>query len=188
MKFLLYISILAKISKVLMAMNSISKKNLTRAYRLAFLMLMLLVGGIVHAEGGCPPGMIPEGGPGVSSCRPIPNYNQSGSQGHWIHQWGAIATDGPGGHLGVATNMSSKEEAEQTSLAGCMSKGGTSCHVEVAYHDQCAAMVVGDTGHNSGNAATIAEAVSYGIQVCRDAGDTNCHAYYTACSLSKLVQ
>ena len=155
--------------------------------RLMLAMALFLLCGWLHAEGGCPPGMIPEGGQGVSSCRPIPGYNQQ-PQGHWVHQWGAIATDGPGGHLGVATNMSSKEEAEQTSLADCMSKGGTSCHVEVAYHDQCAAMVVGDTGHNSGGAATIAEAVSYGIQVCTDAGDTHCHAYYTACSLSKLVQ
>ncbi len=39
--------------------------------RLGFLMVMLLLPSIALAEGNCPPGHYPIGGPGVMGCAPI---------------------------------------------------------------------------------------------------------------------
>ena len=89
---------------------------------LMFGLAQLLICGYVHAEGGCPPGKIPEGGQGVSSCRPIPGYQQS--QGHWMNQWGAITSDFPHHSAGASVNQPSEEEAVQAAMANCMSNGG----------------------------------------------------------------
>jgi hypothetical protein len=149
-------------------------------------LILLLAGGVVHAEGGCPSGMIPEGGQGVSSCRPIPGYQQS--RGHWMNQWGAITSDFPHHSAGASFNQPSEEEAVQAAMANCVSNGGVQCKLEITYGNECVAMVVGTTGHNSDRAKTIDQAVKLGMKVCTDAGDTDCHAFYTACSLPKWVQ
>lgn len=164
--------------------NLASRKACIRVWLLG--LIFLLVGGVVHAEGGCPPGMIPEGGQGVSSCRPIPGYQQS--QGHWMNQWEAITSDLPHHSGGASVNQPSEEEAVQAAMANCVSNGGVQCRVEITYANQCAAMVVGNTGHNADRANTIDQAVKLGIKVYTDAGDTDCRAFYEACSLPKWVQ
>jgi hypothetical protein len=171
-----------------------------RTYRWLLFGLLMLLGGVVHAEGNCPPGYYPIGAPpgqgGPQGCAPIPGDNNNQQQAQpqppppppqWASQWGAIATDGPGGHLGVATNLSSKSEAEQVAMADCQAKGGTNCKIETWYSNGCAAMVVGDSGHNSNNAATLDEATQLGMKTC-SASDTNCHVYYSACSLPVRIQ
>lgn len=160
--------------------------------------LLLLLGSVVHAEGGCPPGMIPASGTDINSCVPIPPGYYSNQQHaqpqlppppppQWVTRWGAIATDGPGGHLGVAANVSSKSDAEQTAITDCQAKGGTDCKIETWYSNGCAAMVMGDSGHISNNAGTLGEAIQKGMKVC-GATDTNCHVYYSACSLPVRIQ
>ncbi|WP_255402765.1 DUF4189 domain-containing protein [Pseudoxanthomonas sp. CF125] len=125
-------------------------------------------------------------------CAPLPG---SGNQQaplppapQWERRWGAIATDGPNDALGVATDKRSKREASQIAMQDCKSKGGVSCKIDVAYDNQCAAVVVGDGGYNVGNAATVDIAVASGMKTCRDGGLTNCHAYYTACSLPVRIR
>lgn len=160
--------------------------------------LLLFMATVAHAEGGCPPGMIPASGTDINSCIPIPpgyynNQQQVQPQPQppppqWTSRWGAIATDGPGGHLGVATNLSSKDDAEQVAITDCQAKGGAPCAIEVAYDNECAAMVVGHTEHSSNAAASLDEAIHLGMLTCNNAGDTNCHVYYSACSLPVRVQ
>ncbi|OOG47804.1 DUF4189 domain-containing protein [Rhodanobacter sp. C01] len=167
-------------------------------YRCLLFGLLLLLGKMAHAEGGCPPGMIPASGTDINSCVPIPpgyynNQQQAQPQPpppppQWTSQWGAIATDGPGGHLGVATNLSSKDDAEQVAITDCQAKGGVPCAIEVAYDNECAAMVVGHTEHSSNAAASLDEAIHLGMLTCNNAGDTNCHVYYSACSLPVRIQ
>lgn len=171
-----------------------------KACRFLLLGLLLLLGNVTHAEGNCPPGYYPIGAPpgqaGPQSCAPIPGYGNSQQQQHpqqspppqWASRWGAIATDGPGGHLGIATNLSSKSDAEQEAIIDCQAKGGAPCAIEVAYDNECAAMVVGHTEHSSNAAATLDEAIHLGMLICNNAGDTNCHVYYSACSLPVRVQ
>ena len=148
--------------------------------------MLLLLCGLSHAENGCPPGMIPEGGQGVSSCRPIPGYSQP--QGHWVNQWGAIAMDTSHKSAGASINQSSEVDAEQAAIANCVSNGGVLCKVEITYVNQCVALVEGNAGHNVNRADTLKQAIGTGMKTCVDAGDANCHAYYTSCNTPKWVQ
>lgn len=164
--------------------------NLLRSFLVMSLWLLATTG--AHAEGGCPPGMYPfQFAPNQpSSCAPIPgNGNQQTPQAppqQWERRWGAIAT---GGALGVATDKSSKNEASQTAMSDCAAKGGTSCKIDVVYDNQCAVVVAAaDGSYNVGNAKTVDMAVASGMKTCRDAGATNCHTYYSACSLPVRVR
>jgi hypothetical protein len=149
----------------------------------------------VHAEGGfCPPGTIDHnnGRAAAIVCSPIPGYGQQQTPQQpieqWERRWGAIATDGPNGALGATTDKRSKQEASQVAMQDCQSKGGVNCKIDTAYYNQCAAVVVGDGGYNVPSAATVDRAVELGMKTCHDAGRTNCHAYYTACSLPARVR
>lgn len=101
--------------------------------------------------------------------------------GWWEKTWGAIAPSPVGGVLGTALGASSKEEAERLALADCKAKGGGACEVNLAYHNQCAVMIVGDKYLTSYGNATIEEATSRGLEACRK-DNTNCRVYYSACT------
>ncbi|MEJ1129386.1 DUF4189 domain-containing protein [Variovorax sp. CCNWLW225] len=168
-------------------------KHLLRS--LLVIALWLLGTGVGHAEGSCPPGMYPNNPgstSGVNGCNPIPGYgNQQAPQPpaqQWERRWGAIATDGPQGALGVATDKQSKREASRVAMQDCQSKGGVNCKIDIAYDNQCVVVVVGDGGYNVPNAPTAAEAVEMGMKTCRSAGRTNCHVYYSACSLPARIR
>lgn len=162
--------------------------------------LLILLCGRVHAEGGCPPGMIPAGGTDINSCVPIPpgyynNQQQAQPQlplppppAQWASQWGAIATDKVKGIIGAVTGLSSKSEAQQAAMANCQAKGGSPCKFEIAYDNECAVLVVGDNGYNVSADVTLDKAVQFGMKICTDAKNTNCHVYYSACSLPERVQ
>lgn len=101
--------------------------------------------------------------------------------GYWEKTWGAIAPSPVGGVLGTALGASSKEEAERLALEDCKAKGGGACKVDIAYHNQCAVMVLGDEVFNTAHAASIEEAANIGMQQCqRESG--NCRVYYSACT------
>lgn len=167
---------------------------------LLFGLLMLLVS-LVHAEGNCPPGYYPIGAPsgqgGPQGCAPIPGDSSAQQQAQpqpqqppqqWASQWGAIATYEPNGSLGVATHMASKVEAEQSALADCQSKHGSTCKLEVAYSNGCGALVGSNTGYVVTTNATLDEAIHAGMKTCTNSGYANCHVYYSACSLPQRIQ
>jgi hypothetical protein len=164
----------------------------------------LLIWGMLsplHAEGICPPGMFstnPAGAQGPVSCAPIPNYAQNPGQAtapqapqlppeRWQDHWGAIVTDPVKSILGTAVNMTSKSQAEKAAFAECQSKGGTTCKLDIAYLNECAVMVAGNTGYNTKAGATINDAAQAAMKVC-NAATSNCHSYYTACSLPVRIQ
>ncbi len=101
--------------------------------------------------------------------------------GYWEKTWGAIAPSPVGGVLGTAVGASSKEEAERIALADCKAKGGGACKVDVAYHNQCAAMVLGERTYSWARAASEAEAAEIGMGDCKK-GNENCRVYYSACT------
>lgn len=163
----------------------------------ASLLLGLLIFGAVRAQ---QPGVDcePVQGQGWQGCAPT-NPAQRPPQGQqpqapqpppqrWIDHWGAIATDGPGGSFGSATNMLSQDGAQNTALADCHAKKGASnCKVEIAYRNGCTAFAAGDTGHNAKAGATTDIAIQAAMKVC-SAADTNCKVYYSACSVSQRIQ
>lgn len=160
---------------------------------------LLLISGLLslptaaHGEGGCPPGYYPTGAPqgqaGPQGCAPIPTSgdNQSSLPPIWSDRWGAIATDGVGGHLGVAKNLLSQKAAENTAINDCLANGGSSCRIESIYMNGCAAMVLGDNGHTSNSAPTLDQATKLGMDKCNSV-DHNCEVYYSACSPATQLQ
>lgn len=146
------------------------------------------------AQAQCPPGMYAfQFAPNQpSSCAPIPGKgNQKAPQSpapQWESRWGAIATDGKQWAMGVAVDKQSKLEASQAAMADCQSKGGANCKVDVAFGNQCAAVVAGDSGYNVSPALTVDEAVAIGVRTCTETGDKNCRTYYTTCSLPVRVR
>ena len=161
--------------------------------------LLLLLGGFAHAEGNCPPGYYPTGAPqgqgGPQSCAPMPgddNQQQMQPQAlpppQWVSRWGAIATDKVKGILGAVTGLASKNEAQQAALADCQEKGGSPCKLEIAYDNECAALVVGDNGYNVGADATLEKVIQLGMNICTDAKNANCHVYYSDCSPPERIR
>lgn len=148
----------------------------------------------VHAESGCPPGMIPYSGTDINSCGPIPPdcYQQQPSQARtappprWESRWGAIAI-GRIGRIGIAASKPNKQEAEQSAITDCQEKGGENCEVETSYANGCAVVVTGDKGHNSSNGATLTEATEIGMKTC-SAEDTHCQVFLTSCSPAVRIQ
>lgn len=145
--------------------------------------------GFAYAENGCPAGFEPTGAaPSPQDpvgCRPTQGYDQQPAalQHRWASLWGAIATDGPGGSFGASTNSATPQIAKTTALANCRAKkGSTACSIDLSYGNGCGAMVIGDETHNSQNGNTIDLAIQTAMKVCK-AGDTNCHVYYSGCSL-----
>ena len=155
---------------------------------------LLLVATTVHAQAACPPGTISYGtandpsacGPDNTQPQRQPQIPQPPPQ-IWVDHYGAIATDPIKSALGVAVDQPSQSQAEQAAIADCQNKGGTACHNDIWYVNQCVAMVVGKTGYNTKAGATINDAVQAAMKVC-DAATSNCHAYYTACSLPQRIQ
>lgn len=149
-----------------------------------------------YAEGGCPNGMTPVNNGQNWTC--IPGGNDAPTQqqaapspprptGHWVKTWGAIAPSPKGGILGTAVGADSKREAERLALADCKKKGGQSCKVELAYHNQCAVMTLGDKFLGTANAETVKRATEIGIAGCQKT-DTNCRVYYSACTEPYFVK
>jgi len=128
-----------------------------------------------------------------------PNYNNQSAQqqaapqlppqptGYWVKTWGAIAPSPKGGVLGTAVGADSKAEAERLALADCKNKGGQSCKVQIAYHNQCGVMIIGDKFLGTARAETIDKASALGIKNCQ-VSDTNCRVYYSACTEPRFVK
>ena len=157
--------------------------------------LLLLFGTAVHAENGCPSGMIPANGTNINSCVPIPPGYYSDQQQakppppQWKSQWGAIASDAPKGILGTATDMASRSEAGQLAQADCQAKGGAPCKLEITYDNECVTLAVGSKGYsiNTGNTAETANKLA--ITTCSaDGDDSECRVYYSDCSLPVQIQ
>jgi hypothetical protein len=160
---------------------------------------LLLLSGTVHAEGGCPPGQYPITGQGWQTCNPIPGYAQNQGQAataqpqqqppeRWQDHWGAIATYISNGSVGMVTNLPSQSSAENAALVDYQSKHGSTCRIELSYRNQCAAFVVGDKGYNTNASTSIDEATRKGMQICTNAGHSNCHVLYSACSMPVRIQ
>lgn len=149
-----------------------------------------------YAEGGCPNGMTPVNNGQNWTC--IPGGNDSPTQqqaapslprptGHWVKTWGGIATSPNEGALGVAVGANSKREAEHLALNNCKAKGGKKCEVDMAYHNQCAVMIVGKNKLKIRSAESIKIATQIGMEDCQK-NDTNCRVYYSACTEPYFVK
>ena len=142
------------------------------------ILVLLLFAAVAQAQ---QPGVdcVPVQGQGWQGCAPTGNQQQPAVR--WQDRMGAIATDGPGGHLGANLTGASVKAAEQAAIANCKANGGLECTVEASWTNGCGAMTVGSKLHNSVSAATLEEATRKGMQLCQKV-DTNCHTFYSGCS------
>lgn len=101
--------------------------------------------------------------------------------GYWEKTWGAIATDGVKGSLGSVVGVKSENEAKQLAMSDCEAKGGENCVVDLAYHNQCGALVVGSGYISTGNAPSENEAKQNALSNCKS-NDSACRVYYSACT------
>ncbi|APG04866.1 hypothetical protein BJI69_13830 [Luteibacter rhizovicinus DSM 16549] len=67
-------------------------------------------------------------------------------------------------------------------MADCKKKGGVNCQTEIAYSNGCIALVFGDKLMNSKGADNLEHAEKSAMDKCKEE-DTNCHVYYSSCSL-----
>lgn len=136
---------------------------------------------------------IPIQGQGWQGCQPISNSAQQSGQRmplppRWADRWGAIAqgtSDSPG--FGAASNLPSRRAAANTAVADCQRKGYPKCQLMTTYHNQCIAITQGQKESWSDTGATLSDATQSSLQHC-SANDSQCHSYYSACSLPVRVQ
>lgn len=62
----------------------------------------------------------------------------------WSKTWGAIAGDSKLKVIGTSVGLLSKSKAKDAALAACASRGGHDCKIEIVYHNQCLAAVMGE--------------------------------------------
>lgn len=151
---------------------------------LSFLLMFCISAPTVAQQPGvdCAP-IQGQGWQGCAPMGPQQGATQAPRSPQWMNQWGAIASYTPGGILGVVTNMPSRALAKQLAMADCKNQGGgNKCKLEITYHDQCVALVLGDNVYNTTSALTIDQAAQSGIERCGKKS-LNCHVYYSACSL-----
>ncbi|QQP99850.1 DUF4189 domain-containing protein [Lysobacter enzymogenes] len=108
----------------------------------------------------------------------------------WASRWGAIAVDLAIGGTGVSAVSGTKTErqASKGALQACKKKGGTQCSLRLTYRDQCAAVVTGEKVFSTTSAISTEEAARIGIDWCKKQNDTNCHLYFSDCSLPERVR
>ena len=155
----------------------------------AVALFLLCTLNMAHAEGGCPPGQYPQQGQGWQTCVPIPGGSADDQASQPIHvpsgwrsQWQAVATDTSKGIMGTSTGIDTPEGSVSAALADCKRKGGVNCQTEIAYGNGCIALVFGDKLMNSKGANNLRQAEQSAMNKCKEE-DTNCHVYYSACSL-----
>jgi hypothetical protein len=105
----------------------------------------------------------------------------------WQDHWGALVSDDSQGKLGVATDKVNEAGAWLAAEEDCHAKGGLNCTRLISYRNECIAMVLGDKTYSFSAGATASDAIRQATQKCM-ANTTNCHVYYTACSLPVRIQ
>lgn len=118
-----------------------------------------------------------------------PDQSPASPPVRWATRWGAIAADDHSSVYGIVKGLESKREAQQAAIDECEKRGGRACQVQLAYHNQCAAVIAGTTGSNVSHAETENEAKELGLIGCeRVDGVGACRVYYSGCSLPVQIQ
>lgn len=105
----------------------------------------------------------------------------------WESRWGAIAIDPQTGAAGTVTGYRTKSEAQAAALQDCGSHGSKTCKVNLAYHDQCAAIAWGSSSHGTGSGPYEPDAKREAMLGCKDSS-TDCKIVYSACSYSEQAR
>jgi hypothetical protein len=153
------------------------------------LILMLCACALVstaRAEGGCPPGQVPQRGNGWSACVPNGSSN-NGTQNEqqnsrvWEARWVALTADAPKNILGQSSESRTQDEAESTAMRDCVSQGGTQCVMAVSAKNGCISMAVNSRFYGVGSGASQETADRKAIAQCGEDGEKDCKIIYDRC-------
>lgn len=150
---------------------------------IVFLLLGLLYSTSTDAQ--CRMGSGPDFGDGIPYCSQLQTPPPALASGpEWESRWGAIAvgSTASGGGVGVASDMKTRRSAEEIALKQCRDNGGgNTCHIELAYANQCAVIVWGESYFETASGATKSQAEVEATELCsRQTAD--CRLYYANCS------
>ncbi len=108
------------------------------------------------------------------------NGSDSGPSRAPSPRWGAIATGN--GAMGVAEMFPSREGAERKAMRDCLdSAPGAVCKLDLAYHNQCAAVAWGDAGSIWARGPDIRQTAVDALERCNSLTG-NCEVLYSGCS------
>lgn len=124
----------------------------------------------------------------------MPGYNANGNNTPaprpapvWIDQWGAIVLDHGTGQAGTVVDKDSKAEAVNSAMHDCQLHESPNCEVLLTYHNQCAAVAMGDGGNGVANNPTLEGAKSGAMRVCSESSST-CKVVYSACTVQRRIR
>jgi len=172
---------------------SASGSPVTMRFLLPLLVCLFGIQPLAHAEGGCPAGTVPEGGPGASSCRPLPGPGQPGAQAPsgprsvtYIERWGAVAMDTHAtANVGASHDKSSRTEAERIAMENCLSLGSRKCELISTYSNGCVALAESTAHFGIASRPTPSDAQGAAMKQCDEA---SCKVVFTDCSKAIAVR
>lgn len=153
----------------------------------SLVLLFVLAPPVAFAEGGCPPGQVPQQGNGWKTCIPVSgnDTNATDSQFHSPSteaRWISIAVDKGSGVLAESTESKTRAEAQSDAERNCLIKGGISCVAFVTAKNGCVTLVGSDTQIFGESAPTQSESESRAMDSCKRAGVANCYVNTSACA------
>lgn len=158
--------------------------------------IMVVLGGSLAsaapaiAEGRCPAGQYPIGGPGWGGCAPIPGGGATAPaarpEGRWHDRFGAIALSPSTSKAGTSSGRGSKREARAAALARCEEDGATDCKRDIFVYQNACVVLMSPPAGSSGSTListgqTVAEAVASAASRCQQ-HSSECTVYYQDCS------
>ena len=154
----------------------------------AVVLMLILLSRPAFAEGGCPPGQVPQQGNGWKSCVPMGSSSQPTGPGDnfrgpsRVARWTALAADTSKGILGGGLNKASEDEAISGAMSDCSNQGGTDCKFIGDVKNQCIAVAVGTTRFATSAGPTQMTAEKLAVAKCAESGSTECKPHYSACT------
>jgi hypothetical protein len=143
------------------------------------------------AEGGCPPGQVPQEGQGWKSCVPLGGGNNSTDSNTptvtWEARWVALTADAQNGILGQSSDSRTEDEAMSTAMHDCTSQGGTNCKVVISAKNGCVAMATSTKVYGTGSGPNSAAADTSATKECQKGGDPNCNVIFNKCVSAKTL-
>jgi hypothetical protein len=142
-----------------------------------------------HAEGGCPPGQVPQQGNGWRSCVPMGGSSSGNGASEFRApisepRYIAIAIDSEKQASGASPPSLSFDEADANAVQACMSAGGSRCIVYVSARNGCVTVVSGN-GHTYFDSASSQDYAEYkAMDRCKKDGPAECFVYRSACAFA----
>lgn len=152
------------------------------------LLAILILPGAAIAQTACPGGVAAgsaQCGPSPQSHVPAAPQSRYVKVGEWKNTWGALAMDVGAGDFGTSSGKLTKAAASKEAMSACMQLGAKKCDIQIVYRNQCVVLawpaIMGASAVTQ-SGATIEEASSTGLALCKEKGGGECRIEYANCT------